>query len=1183
MINLRQYLSSAKMTRFGRQILASSLVLSMSLPHAWAQNQDAADGNQENKEGVSESYALIPRNVKKDKNRLDFELVDSNGESVRATFENKKEERWSLTDLRTYMTEQEAEVKRQVDFIRRFIERNIKDQKGEFYKLFLGTYTITPADASYTYEDPNLKRDVKPEKITIEPHFLVRDLVNDYFVLEFYKRLPRQVQDEIYRQYEISLTPAINAKRIALATMMDAMKTMQSVANGKPKLSTRFIVKQSKNSLLLRNLRKPFNLGMHGLPAQTGLFSGVIGLVIWQQLSFKYHENPLAMIQHLESLKDPIAHISFYTFMAMNGFTNDLLTKRLGKMEPSRYARGLKMGMPYIGMTAGMLASALTPEILGMVKNCASNLLNPKEAPGLMERLNLEKKKKEKDPCDQAMDDFFNFENKVEQFIPMFFSMALSTAALTGLQAGYAKVSQAKLPARLATNKIVKAAGKAGHAIKLVGFQLLVRFTPIGWVMNSLAVKAFLINVAHISGFVYLDHMTLPWITKKWAQLWRAGLVALSDLAIKNTFFNQQRSGWNLAKDIKGCEEKEDIKKTECQADMRLALEYLHNQMEMWRSQNHAKFFTGTQSWSKMMSEFIQEYNTTEKYYKFYVEEVFRAHKYKYKRAKKEAFTGLEERYATFLPFRKTPLYGVEPLEMNPELTKADMYLLQPNQMQEQQLAQMAMVADALLPLFTKRNFEYKDRPDFKPRYAPSEDDLAVWSAAKRLSKENFFKIAQLLSDLKTTDLNKATKTILHLNHLINGLGVTRQTEALDILLFIRNSLGDPNPILADGMAMPYAYAENMKETSGLPQKRSHFRRYTEYLTYQMFCGPQNLNEIASHSKFFGVRFHAPSLISQRGLEVEWAKEYPKGTFQKSSLCTTQIPFEKFYYSNIFDQKTGQRVPFLTFLNNNIRAEILGNFKDTRLDSTSNVNNWWDTWAKKTIEKMFAAMDFEYQKLLVELAHSFQPDGIEWVDGKYQKVSKDYKATDASRSLLYSNLQEANVYLSVIADLENFKRSPQQYAHLATKFKPGRASLLDEMNRMPEAMSPSQQEFVGHFRKLITYLQSVSLRQVNGQLRVALPQNGKDRTLFSEATTQSLGKMREALAEIQWTPYQAEVLELAFEGLNKNVGNLTGYLLNIQLTNFSALNNFKDYVSSNQNMANTPGAKPTKNSPFGGR
>ena len=49
-------------------------------------------------------------------------------------------------------------------------------------------------------------------------------------------------------------------------------------------------------------------------------FFVAIGGVTFNSMWLKSHGDPLAMERHILSLKDPIAHLSFYAFMAANGF-----------------------------------------------------------------------------------------------------------------------------------------------------------------------------------------------------------------------------------------------------------------------------------------------------------------------------------------------------------------------------------------------------------------------------------------------------------------------------------------------------------------------------------------------------------------------------------------------------------------------------------------------------------------------------------------------------------------------------------------------------------------------------------------------------------------------------------------------------------------------------------------------
>ncbi|MBL7545764.1 MAG: hypothetical protein JNL11_18235 [Bdellovibrionaceae bacterium] len=67
-------------------------------------------------------------------------------------------------------------------------------------------------------------------------------------------------------------------------------------------------------------------------PMETMMFFFSIGLINGMMLLNDFSQNPLLMEQHLQTLMDPIGHISFYSFMIVNGYTTEFMQNRaIGK------------------------------------------------------------------------------------------------------------------------------------------------------------------------------------------------------------------------------------------------------------------------------------------------------------------------------------------------------------------------------------------------------------------------------------------------------------------------------------------------------------------------------------------------------------------------------------------------------------------------------------------------------------------------------------------------------------------------------------------------------------------------------------------------------------------------------------------------------------------------------------
>ena len=193
---------------------------------------------------------------------------------------------------------------------------------------------------------------------------------------------------------------------------------------------------KERASLQAKNLGAVVHEANMRFPKDTATFFILIGAVIAFELFKKGGGDPMAMQHHFDSLTDPIANLSFYSFILANGLSLHYLkigaTKRLIDMNH----RLLFAHLPMISMPFASLVSNVVSDTAMTIKACADDIMNPKEAA---------KKKKEDDliysPCEEAMRQW-TVENKANQYIPQLISLSLSNAPFIAL--GYGTQSVAK-------------------------------------------------------------------------------------------------------------------------------------------------------------------------------------------------------------------------------------------------------------------------------------------------------------------------------------------------------------------------------------------------------------------------------------------------------------------------------------------------------------------------------------------------------------------------------------------------------------------------------------------------------------------------------------------------------------------------------------------------------------------
>ena len=91
-------------------------------------------------------------------------------------------------------------------------------------------------------------------------------------------------------------------------------------------------------------------------PYEAMKFYTAIGVLAVTKLSMDYWKNPQALNQFIESMKDPVGHLSFFMFMLANRQAGELLG---GVMRGSLS----KHFVGYLGMTTGLLASEIFTDL----------------------------------------------------------------------------------------------------------------------------------------------------------------------------------------------------------------------------------------------------------------------------------------------------------------------------------------------------------------------------------------------------------------------------------------------------------------------------------------------------------------------------------------------------------------------------------------------------------------------------------------------------------------------------------------------------------------------------------------------------------------------------------------------------------------------------------------------------
>lgn len=987
-------------------------------------------------------------------------------------------------------------------------------------------------------------------------------------VFAHYAYVPQDVRDEIHRQYA---------------------------------LKNKSVGKIAKEAFM-----RPMSGSLHGFGAQSVVFFVAIGAVQYLQLLTDYAADPLSMVKHLESLTDPIAHASFYAFMAANGFTSDMFLKKYAGVA-GKTASTMRLAIPYIGMSAGMIASSLTSEVLNLMKVCASSLLMPTTATDI-----LAKKMGLSDPCELAQKEFFNFNNKVEQYIPMLFSMTAATATLTVAQKGYIAGKTAfNNSQKIAASALFQTLKKVSQpVIQFVGFKLAMSVTPAGWIFHGITIKAAIGSLAQATGFIALDHSINPVFSKMWAQFWRAGSVENVNEKLLEFFTTNQKNNWNLETNLKNVAQGKG-RSAEATPDIVALLKVFQEQMDAWRLINHSKYFNGIQIWTSMTSALVRELQASENFYIAFIEEVFNAFKSSQIIKNEGKINDARKWKATYLPFRTFPLYGVKPTghascEIDAENCKTDAELnwFNPNEMigfQKTTVSEVVLKFEEFLKLgqqTPRDNQTYQKLKKLITHFGLPEGLIAK-DQTEPLKPELLSKIQEIISKLKNAknmDADAIGKVLSEINRTIATRSLNDQ-QATALLAILRKGLGNPLPVMTAGIAIPSMYMSLFPQYfEKLPEKKKNgysFGTYPEYLFYQMLCGPsiQDTSSILRQKLGFMPVFNPPRLIDQnRGIRVEIPIKPHVAPLDDApfvmamrppninSLCeqpptTSLFPFHNLFYAKVYSPGKSEGVPFMNFLGQSISAPILGNWTITSHESMSNASTWWMENTKPLFAQLFAKLDKEFQGLLAEMINGLNSERMFDIPFTNKVLDPDglLKRTKAGRGLFKSSNQELNTYMTLLAEIEkvqNLANYKQTAAHLGLSKD---YSFLDAMDTDLSVRIKSQNEIVQAFKPIYEALKH--LRPTEG--RIALPFAEGDFKKHQHNTQKAIKAYKEHLEKLKMTGYHLEIQKLSFEGMQRMISQMTAYLLNTQLTNFSASSAYKDILSNGElNSSNNENKRP---------
>jgi hypothetical protein len=315
---------------------------------------------------------------------------------------------------------------------------------------------------------------------------------------------------------------------------------------------------------------------LKAFPVEAFAFFFAIGAVTSSELVFNYAKNPVAMDQFIDMQMDPIGQIAFAAFIVANGLAAEPLMMVIQN-------KTLRYFVPYLGMTAGLMASNIVHEVghFPHLTECAIKRTN----------------------CDKAYEAWldYSFKDKKHEWAPSLVSMLISTAASGVIEIG------------------IRGAG--AQIARLVGAEIILSLTPTGWAARG---GKWVYKVAQLAGFVYIDHLIIEPVNNAWQNGVGAGPELLSQARSLVNAIEKKGTLDRLTGTL--CPiDRLKRKNEQCTSDFANQLFEFNKYMQNWQEFNFMPVMIAHQNWVQYLSQLAMEYHQAKSFYFDFISDTWKA------------------------------------------------------------------------------------------------------------------------------------------------------------------------------------------------------------------------------------------------------------------------------------------------------------------------------------------------------------------------------------------------------------------------------------------------------------------------------------------------------------------------------------------------------------------------------
>ncbi|MFZ3231867.1 MAG: hypothetical protein WA160_16795, partial [Pseudobdellovibrio sp.] len=682
------------------------------------------------------------------------------------------------------------------------------------------------------------------------------------------------------------------------------------------------------------------------LPVDTAGFFIATGAVNFMTMWTAAGTNPLLFQEQVENLKDPLATLSFYSFMVANGIFIDFKTKNLS---PETKALAMRR-LSYMGMAAGSLASSIVSDVGTSIKACANSWLitNPKN-----NSVTTQSIKDDSDhACDQA-NEIWSARNLTEKYTPQIFSLLVVQGATELVQSGVQKGIAVSAKALYST--LLAAGKKAGFEMLFVN--VLLSANPARASVQAISIIG---KITQFTFFVGVDHVLNNTLTRGFNNLFKPLIFkALDQHALDSYFEIGGKYQWDITKistlkakfDPSSRDDKNSAEglysfenfKTEFPKN----IENFTTQLQVWRNHLNSDVEQDLNSWLNLTNRMISQLQVSQVFYDTYLKSLFDLSNVNYRITlpednKNKLTTKAYNNISTF-PNRPLPLYGVrfQPWK-DSNLEEKNAYLAEPALTEKMQSQFLVTVASVILKENKVKSFHMR-----KSSEVIANQTLEAMLTGVPMEQGRGLK----------KFMTAAAESV-----------ISNDVELRAFSKYLKELIGNPSPRLEIGEGYPAAFEIEKKEQYDIANfdttdstLKVNFNDPGTYLLHAMVCGSSEgyIKERGTDFSLFNIStfitasepdFLAPTIVNQP----------PKEICAKTSTGVNSI---NFYSKELTNSENNIKYKNITeYISQNIKMSVLGDYRDKT--KNADFSKWWSQHVMKNIPATLEKWDKGYSEIV---------------------------------------------------------------------------------------------------------------------------------------------------------------------------------------------------------------------------